>query len=145
MFDYIHHIAYVVSDMDDALRIFRDTFELELSDRRLIEGETSVEMAAFRCGPTIIEILRPINHPALAQFLEEHGPGLHHVGFAMKDLPKRVEELKEKEVFINGPFVAGTGWRIAYFDFEKSDLDLLKSCYHGDHLAEAESREEGQA
>lgn len=144
MFDYVHHVAYVVSDMDDALRIFRDTFELELTDRRVIEGETSVEMAAFRCGPTIIEILRPINHPALAQFLEEHGPGLHHVGFAVRDLPKRVEELKEKGVFVNGPFVAGTGWKIAYFDFEKSNLDLLKSCYHGDHLAEAESREEGK-
>ncbi len=141
MFEYIHHIAYVVGDIDDALRVFRDTFELELKDRRVIEGENSVEMAAFRCGPTLIEVLRPINHPALAQFLEEHGPGLHHVGFAMKDLPKRAEELREKGVFINGPFVAGTGWRIAYFDFEKSDLDLFKSCYHGDHIAEADTLE----
>ena len=137
MFEYIHHIAYVVSDMQDALRIFQDAFELELTERRVIEGETSVEMAAFRCGPTLIEVLRPINHPALSQFLEEHGPGLHHVGFAMQDISKGVEELKEKGVFVNGPFVAGTGWKIAYFDFEKSDLALLKSCYHGDHLAEA--------
>lgn len=139
MFEYIHHIAYVVDDIDDAARVFGDIFELEMSDRRVIEGETSVEMAAFRCGPTLIEVLRPINHPALAQFLEEHGPGLHHVAFAMKDLPNRVAELNEKGVFINGPFVAGTGWRIAYFDFEKSDLDILKSCYHGDHLAGADS------
>ena len=83
MFEYIHHVAYVVSDMDDAVSIFRDTFELELSDRRVIGGERSVEMAAFRCGPTLIEVLRPINHPALAQFLEDHGPGLHHVAFAL--------------------------------------------------------------
>jgi catechol 2,3-dioxygenase-like lactoylglutathione lyase family enzyme len=34
MFEYIHHVAYVVGDMDDAVRIFRDTFELELTDRR---------------------------------------------------------------------------------------------------------------
>ncbi len=139
MFEYVHHIAYVVADMEDALRIFRDTFELELTDRRIIEGATTVEMAAFRCGPTLIEILRPINHPELAQFLAEHGPGLHHVSFAMKDLAKRVEDLKAKGVASNGPFVAGTGWKIAYFDFAKSDLDLLKSCYHGDHLAEADT------
>ena len=116
MFEYVHHIAYVVRDMEDALRVFQDTFELELMDRRMIEGETSVEMVTFQCGATLIEILRPVNHPALAQFLEEHGPGLHHVGFAMQDLPKRVEELKEKGVYLHGPFVAGTGWRIAYFD-----------------------------
>jgi methylmalonyl-CoA/ethylmalonyl-CoA epimerase len=138
MFDFVHHIAYVVSDMDDAVRVFGDTFELELCERRIIEGETSVEMAAFRCGPTLIEVLRPINHPELQQFLKEYGPGLHHVGFAMKDLDKGVEDLKDKGVSINGPFIAGTGWKIAYFDFEKSNLDLLKSCYHGDHLAEAD-------
>lgn len=138
MFEHIHHVAYVVSDMDDAVRVFRDTFELELSQRRVIEGETSVEMAGFRCGPTIIEILRPINHPALAQFLEEHGPGLHHVAFAVKDLPERIEELKEKEIFASKPFVVGMGWNISYFDLDKSGLDLFKSCHHGDHLAEAD-------
>jgi len=138
MFEYIHHVAYVVSDMDDAIRIFRDTFELELTQHQVIEGETSFEMAGFRCGSTIIEVLRPINHPALAQFLEEHGPGLHHVAFAVKDLPKRIEELKEKETFVSNPFIVGMGWKVAYFELEKSGLDLFKSCHHGDHLAEAE-------
>lgn len=137
MFEYVHHIAYVTNDMDDAVRVFGDTFELELSDRRVIEGKTSVEMAAFRCGRTLIEVLRPINHPQLSEFLVEHGPGLHHVAFAIKDLPNRIEELKGKGVEVNGPFAAGTGWVIAYFNFDKSDLDLLKSCYHGDHIAEA--------
>ena len=141
MLEYVHHIAYVVSDMDDAVRIFRDTFELELSDRRVMEGERSVEMAAFRCGPTLIELLRPINHPALAQSLEDHGPGLHHVAFATKDLPARIEGLREKGVFASEPFVAPTGWKIAYFDLDRSDLGLFQSCYHGDHLAEADPQE----
>ncbi len=140
MIEYVHHITYVVSDMDDAVRVFRDTFELELSQRRVLEGETSVEMAAFRCGPTFIEVLRPINHPALAKFLEEHGPGLHHVAFAMQNLPKRIDELRDKQVFAGEPFIARTGWRIAYFDLEKSGLDLFKSCYHGDHLAEVDPK-----
>ena len=141
MFEYIHHIAYVVSDMDDAVRIFRDTFELELSDRRVIGEEHSVEMAAFRCGPTLIELLRPINDPALTQSLEEHGPGLHHVAFAMDDLPARIAELRDKGVFASEPFVAPTGWRIAYFDLDKSGLGLFRSCYHGDHIAQAEPHE----
>jgi len=138
MFEYVHHIAYVVSDIDEAVRIFRDTFELELSDRRVIEGEKSVEMAAFRCGPTFIEILKPIKHPELEKFLQDHGPGLHHVAFAMKDLPKQIEGLKEKGVYASKPFIAGTGWEISYIDLEKSGLGLLNSCYHGDHLAEAD-------
>ena len=141
MFEYIHHIAYVVIDMNHAVRVFRDTFELELTDRRVVEGERSFEMATFRCGPTIIELLRPIHHPALAQFLEDHGPGLHHVAFAVKDLPKRIEELRKKGTFIKGPFVAGTGWRIAYFDLDNSDLALFQSQYHGDHVVEADPQQ----
>ncbi len=145
MVEYIHHVAYVVSDMDDAVRIFGDTFELELTDRRVVEGEHSFEMAAFRCGPTVIELLRPINHPALAQFLKDHGPGLHHVAFAMKDLPKRIEELSKKGVFIKEPFVAGPGWRIAYFDLDKSGLALFQSQYHGDHVVEADPQQQSYA
>lgn len=141
MFDFIHHVAYVVEDMDEAVRIFHEVFELELSDRRVIEGQTSVEMAAFRCGPTLIEVLRPINHPALAKELEERGPGLHHVAFAMPDLHQGIAALKEKGVYACEPFVAGTGWKISYFDLEKSGLGLFNSCYHGDHLAEADRRE----
>ena len=141
MFEYVHHLAYVVADMEDALRVFGQTFELELSERRVIAGETSVEMATFCCGPTLIEVLRPIHHPALEQFLAEHGPGLHHAGFGMRDLSGRAAELQDKGVFLHGPFVAGTGWKIAYFDFERSDLDLLKSCYHGDHLVEVAEEE----
>jgi methylmalonyl-CoA/ethylmalonyl-CoA epimerase len=137
MFEYIHHVAYVVSDIDDAVRLFRDTFGMELSDRRVFGGDRSVEMAAFRCGGTLIEFLRPINHPQLAQFLSDHGPGLHHVAFAVKDLPKRIEELKAKGVVVNAPFVAGTGWKIAYFDLDNKDLAVFRSQYHGDHLAEA--------
>jgi hypothetical protein len=80
--------------------------------------------------------MRPIKHPQLEQFLGDHGPGLHHVAFAMSDIAGRIDELKNKGVFASTPFVAPTGRKIAYFDFEKSNLGLLKSCHHGDHLAE---------
>ncbi|MEW6178633.1 MAG: VOC family protein [Chloroflexota bacterium] len=88
--------------------------------------------------PDFIEILRLINHPALSRFLEEHGAGLHHVAYAVDNLSQRIEDLNTKGVFAAAPFVAGTGWKIAYFDLEKSGLELFHSHYHGDHLAEAD-------
>jgi catechol 2,3-dioxygenase-like lactoylglutathione lyase family enzyme len=41
MFECVHHIAYIVSDMDDSVRIFHDIFELELVDRRVIEASAA--------------------------------------------------------------------------------------------------------
>lgn len=136
MLEYVHHVAYVVNDMDDAVQVLGELFELQMCERHVIGGPRPVEMASFRCGPSLIEVLRPVNHPELEQFLREHGPGLHHVAFAVKDLPTTIERLREKGCYVGEPFVAGTGWRIAYFDLEKSGLALLRSHYHGDHLAE---------
>lgn len=141
MFEHVHHIAYVVSNMEDAIRVFGDKFGLELSDRRVVEGERAVEIAAFRCGPTLIELIRPINHPSLAQFLRERGPGLHHIAFAVRDLASGIHELQEKDIFVGEPFDAPTGWKIAYFDLDKSGLSLFKSSHHGDHLAEVDAEE----
>lgn len=139
MFEYIHHVAYAVDDMDDAVSVFRDIFELEPVDRRTVDGEPSFEMATFRCGPTLIELQRPINYPQLSAYLEDHGPGLTHVAFATRDLTKRIEALKDKGVFMKPPgaFIAGTGWKIANFDTTQSGLDLFESKYHDDHLADA--------
>ena len=137
MLEYVHHVAYVVSDMEGAIRLFRETFELEVSDRLVIDGPRSVEVVTFRCGPTLVELLRPIDHPQLAQFLKDHGPGLHHVAFATKNLDARIEELGQKGVCVQQPFVAPTGWKIAYFDLQNPYLAPLRSHYHGDHLVEA--------
>ena len=143
MLEFVHHVAYAVDDMDRAVAIFRDMFELELLDRRMSTGTPSFEMATFRCGQTIIELQRPVDYPELARYLEEHGPGLTHVAFAVRDLPARVEELERKGVFLREPgvFTAGTGWRIANFDTVRSGLRMFASPYHYDHLADASSQE----
>ena len=140
MFEYVHHVAYVVDDMERAISIFRDTFELESVGRRVVEGEASFEMATFRCGRTLIELQRPIDYPELERYLEDHGPGLTHVAYAVRDLPRRIEQLAEKGVVVEEPgaFLAGTGWKIANFDLAQCELALFQSKYHDDHLAEAD-------
>lgn len=140
MFEYVHHVAYAVEDMERAIAVFRDTFGLAMVDRRIVERPVSFEMVTFRCGPTLIELQRPIRYPELSQFLKDRGPGLNHVAFAVKGLPERIVELEAQGLAFKKPgaFVAGTGWTIANFDLEASNLPYFKSPYHDDHLAEAE-------
>jgi methylmalonyl-CoA/ethylmalonyl-CoA epimerase len=140
MFEYVHHVAYTVADMEHAVRVFRDTFGLEMVDRRVVTRPVRFEMATFRCGPTLIELQRPIDYPELEQFLKDRGPGLNHVAFAVKGLPGKVVELEARGLAFKSPgaFTAGTGWTIANFDLAKCDLPYFASPYHDDHLAEAE-------
>jgi methylmalonyl-CoA/ethylmalonyl-CoA epimerase len=140
MLEYVHHVAYAVEDMDAAVAVFRDVFGLELLERREVGGQRSFEMAAFRCGPTIIELQRPIDYPELSRYLRDNGPGLNHVAFAVKDLSGALEKLRARGVRFREPgaFTAGTGWRIANFDLSGGELSLFQSRYHDDHLAEAD-------
>ena len=137
MLEHIHHIAYTVDDIEKAIIVFRDVFELEFVERRTTEGPRSFEMATFRVGPSFIELMQPINYPDLEKFLKDNGPGLNHVAFAVKNLDENIEKLREKGIYIKEPgaFIAGTGWKIANFDFEKCDLPYFESKYHDDHLA----------
>lgn len=139
MLEFVHHVAYVVQDMEDGIRVFRDLFGLELFERKTVQGKHSFEMASFRCGPTIIELQRPIDYPALQKRLDDHGPGLNHVAYGVRDLPDRIAELESRGVFLKDPgiFLAGTGWNIANIDLEKTDIPFFKSEYHDDHLADA--------
>ena len=43
-------VGYAVSDMDDVLRVFRDTFELELSDRRGLKVKPASKLRHFVVG-----------------------------------------------------------------------------------------------
>ena len=145
MFEYIHHVAYAVEDIEKGIAIFRDIFGLELADRRIVEHPSKFEMATFLCGKTRIELQRPIDHPGLEKFLKERGPGLSHVAYAVQNLPERIKELEAKGLSFIEPGIihSGTGWDIADFDFEKCDIPVFKSPYHDDHLAAAEEEEKG--
>jgi methylmalonyl-CoA/ethylmalonyl-CoA epimerase len=90
----IHHVAYVVADLDAALERLGDTFGLRPAIREVMEGQ-GVE--AVLCGPGggAVELIRPLDPAgAIARFLESRGEGLHHVAFEVDDLEAALEDLR---------------------------------------------------
>lgn len=140
MFEFVHHVAYAVSDMDKVIDDFERLFGLTLKERKTVSNGTTFEMATFQCGETIIEFQRPIDYPKLEKFLEERGPGLTHIAFGVRDLPAKMEELKKRGVEFQGDAaVAPTGWLISNFSFDNGELKYFDDPYHDDHLADADS------
>lgn len=71
-----------------------------------------------RVGPAWIELIQPLEGPNIySDFLESHGPGLHHVRFTVPDFDARVAALEAAGV---ENIASGTGAHIgskwAYFD-----------------------------
>lgn len=121
----IHHIGYVVPDLDRAISFFSETLGLKV-DRRQMAPEMGLEVAAFRFGDGTqgMELMKPVTDSGpFAEFLKANpNGGLHHVAYTVpKPLADAVEDikgcgLKLAALTASGPINAPTGWRILNVD-----------------------------
>jgi methylmalonyl-CoA/ethylmalonyl-CoA epimerase len=92
--DGIHHVAYAVEDLDAALPLFTRRFGMELQARESLPDQ-GVEAVALGLGHGHLELIRPLDPDGpVARFLARRGPGLHHVGYQVADLPAALDELR---------------------------------------------------
>lgn len=94
----VHHVAIVVSDMEETIRFWRDTFGLEFSHSQ-VEPSQKSEVAFFPVGETEIEFVKPTTDDSpVAKILKERGPGMHHLCFEVDDIAGMMADLKTKGV-----------------------------------------------
>ncbi len=137
MFDAVHHIAYVVPDLDRALELFRD--KLGMTAERLWESEElGNRFAAIRIGQSdsFLEVISPTaEHSKFVAFLEKHGPGVHHVAFRDDAFDGTLEALaNDHGITGTDPIVSASGWRMSFLDAAATqELELqLVDGRHGD-------------
>jgi methylmalonyl-CoA/ethylmalonyl-CoA epimerase len=112
----IHHVAYVVADMDAALERLGATFGLRPALREVM-ADQGVEAAL--CGPAgaAVELIRPLDADgAIARFLDARGEGLHHVAFEVDDLDAALADLRARgaELIDERPRHGLGGHRVAF-------------------------------
>lgn len=96
MLGRIHHVAYVVADLDAALARLDAGFGLRPEAREVMEAQ-GVEAAI--CGPAggAVELIRPLDPAgAIARFLDSRGEGLHHVAFEVDDIDAALHDLRAR-------------------------------------------------
>jgi hypothetical protein len=98
--------AYVVDDFEGSQRALRETLgcssfvslppsDLEYDFRG---GRTTcaLEIGFARSGNIQIELIRPVRGTGLhSEFLEQNGPGAHHLGFLVDDIDAEVGVARE--------------------------------------------------
>jgi methylmalonyl-CoA/ethylmalonyl-CoA epimerase len=90
----VHHVALVVSSLDDALRFWRDTLGLELDVVEDIAHDR-VRIAFLPVGESKIELVEPTDDTTgVARFLASKGEGFHHVCFEVANLAETLLRLE---------------------------------------------------
>jgi methylmalonyl-CoA/ethylmalonyl-CoA epimerase len=116
LLEQIHHVGYAVDDLDAALPVFTERFGMPVEVREVMDDQ-GVEAVSLGVGPGHVELIQPLDPDgALARFIARRGPGLHHVAFAVGDLPAALDELRRggAELIDEEPRRGLGGHRIAF-------------------------------
>ena len=93
MFGRIDHIGVAVEDIDTALAIYEEQFEMAVTHRETVEAQ-GVEAVLLEVGEGHVELLRPLAPDTpVGKFLERKGKGLHHVAYSVEDIDATLERV----------------------------------------------------
>ncbi len=86
MFGRIDHIGVAVEDIDAAIALYGQSFEMELAHRERVESQ-GVEAVLLDVGDGHVELLAPLGPDTpVGKYMAKNGPGLHHVAYAVDDI-----------------------------------------------------------
>ncbi len=122
MIKRIHHIDYVVRDLDQAVSAYEKIFQIHL-EKKLRFDERGVELAWFHLEGIKIILVSPIRLDSPVQkFLDDHGEGFFHIAYEVDDLDAATEHFKGNAVqMVSDQKRPGVeGWDIIDLDLKET-------------------------
>jgi methylmalonyl-CoA epimerase len=116
VFSRIDHVGVAVEEIEPALELYRDTLELQVAHREVVE-EQGVEAVLLDVGENHVELLAPLSADTpVGKFLAKHGPGLHHVAYQVPDIDATLQALRQAGVQLidEQPRTGIRGSRVAF-------------------------------
>lgn len=116
MFGRIDHIGVAVEDIDAAIELYRDSFEMELVHRETVSSQ-GVEAVLLDVGDGHVELLAPLGPDTpVGKYMAKNGAGLHHVAYAVDDIDAALGTIAANGVQLidSEPRVGIRGSRVAF-------------------------------
>jgi methylmalonyl-CoA/ethylmalonyl-CoA epimerase len=116
VFDRIDHIGVAVEDLDAAIELYMQRFQMAEQHREVVETQ-GVEAVLLEIGEGHVELLKPLGpDTAVGKFLASRGPGLHHVAYQTSDIDAALAQAKATglEPVDETPRIGIRGSRVAF-------------------------------
>jgi LAO/AO transport system kinase len=111
----IDHLGIAVKSLDRALAFYQAQLGLHAGPRENVEHE-KVNVAMLPLGESRIELLEPSEPGSvIANFIEKHGEGIHHIALKVPDLTAAVERLRNAGARILNEPRTGAGGHLYVF------------------------------
>jgi methylmalonyl-CoA epimerase len=107
----IDHVGIAVRSIDASLAYYMGTLGLALvADGPRPDG--MVRLAYLEAGDTTLQLVEPLRAGPVADFIDRHGEGLHHVCFEVDDLEGVLAAVPGEDG--DGITMGGLGCRVAF-------------------------------
>ncbi len=122
----VHHIDFVVRDLDAAAEKYSRILGVEPLGRERLE-DRGVELVRFELDNVWIVLVQPLAEmPELAElgpvrdFLEQHGEGFFHIGLQVDDVAVEAARLEREGVGLvsRNPRRGVEGWQLVDLDMD---------------------------
>jgi methylmalonyl-CoA/ethylmalonyl-CoA epimerase len=129
----IDHVAIAVADRDASASSLGALFGLSPGTREHVASQAT-DVAFLHAGGSAddaaLEVCAPRGNASLDRFLARRGPGLHHVCFAVDDLPAALAALKAAGVRLidETPRPGARGHQVAFLHPASTGGVLFELC-----------------
>ena len=98
LFTAIDHVGIAVSDLDEAIAFYRDTYGMTLAHEEVNEEQGVREaMMAVGGSGSHIQLLAPLSpESTIAKFLDRSGPGVQQVAYRVEDVEAVSQVLRDR-------------------------------------------------
>jgi methylmalonyl-CoA/ethylmalonyl-CoA epimerase len=95
MIKRIHHINFIVKDLDRALEKYKLLFGEPVGEPELLP-QRGVKLARFKVGQTWLILVQPVDDGGIpAQYLKSHGEGFFLISFQVDDVSQASNEVSQ--------------------------------------------------
>jgi methylmalonyl-CoA/ethylmalonyl-CoA epimerase len=99
----LDHVGIAVSDIEDALKFYRDALGLEIEVPEDVDSQ-GVRAHFIPAGEAALELLEATTEDSpIARFVAKRGPGLHHITLRVDDISAALEQLETLGVRLSDP------------------------------------------
>jgi methylmalonyl-CoA/ethylmalonyl-CoA epimerase len=98
MFTHVDHVGFAVRDIEESVAFYRRVFGITEWER-IAMPERHLLAAVADVGGTLLELIAPTSDEApFVKFLNERGPGVHHVAYRVEDIAAALAVVKARGV-----------------------------------------------
>jgi methylmalonyl-CoA/ethylmalonyl-CoA epimerase len=123
----IHHVNFIVRDLDAAIPVYEKIFGIPVTARDHLESR-GIDSARFRIGSSWFVLVQPVRPGTVpARHLEEHGEGFFLMSFDVDSLSAEIDRLGA-DSFSGSQRQGIEDWQVIDLDASQTSGAQLQLC-----------------